>query len=206
MSTFLGIPKRHAAQEESPLRGTLPFPKAARKELANDQLRRNLAHATSVIRSKRAQVVDEMPDWEELRDAGAATKTQVMANLPALLEQFEANVTARGGVVHWATDAQEANRIVTELVRAQGVDEVIKVKSMATQEIGLNEYLEDNGIASGVGSALLAACADAGLPVRARRLGIPTEFLAHATRAELLEQLGLTSQGCADAARAVLTG
>ncbi len=148
MSTFLGIPKRHAAQEESPLRGTLPFPKAARKELANDQLRRNLAHATSVIRSKRAQVVDEMPDWEALRDAGAATKTQVMSNLPALLEQFEANVTARGGIVHWATDADEANRIVTDLVRAQGVDEVIKVKSMATQEIGLNEYLEDNGIAA----------------------------------------------------------
>ena len=148
MSTFLGIPKRHAAQEESPLRGTLPFPKAARKELANDQLRRNLAHATSVIRTKRALVVDEMSDWEELRDAGAAIKTQVMSNLPALLEQFEANVTARGAVVHWATDAQEANRIVTELVRAQGVDEVIKVKSMATQEIGLNEYLEDNGIAA----------------------------------------------------------
>jgi L-lactate dehydrogenase complex protein LldF len=148
MSTFLGIPRRHAAQEESPLRGALPFPKAARRELANDQLRRNLAHATSVIRSKRALVVDEMPDWEALRDAGAATKTQVMSNLPALLEQFEANVTARGGVVHWATDAQEANRIVTELVRAQGVDEVIKVKSMATQEIGLNEYLEDNGIAA----------------------------------------------------------
>ncbi len=148
MSTFLGIPRRHAAQEESPLRGALPFPKAARRELANDQLRRNLAHATSVIRSKRALVVDEMPDWEALRDAGAATKTQVMSNLPALLEQFEANVTARGGVVHWATDAEEANRIVTELVRAQGVDEVIKVKSMATQEIGLNEYLEDNGIAA----------------------------------------------------------
>jgi L-lactate dehydrogenase complex protein LldF len=148
VSTFLGIPRRHAQQEESPLRGSLPFPKAARRELANGQLRRNLAHATSVIRSKRAQVVDEMPDWEQLRDAGAATKTQVMANLPALLEQFEANVTARGGVVHWATDAQEANRIVTDLVRAQGVDEVIKVKSMATQEIGLNEYLEDNGIAA----------------------------------------------------------
>ena len=148
MSTFLGIPRKHPAQQESPLRGTLPFPKAARQELANDQLRRNLAHATSVIRTKRAQVVDEMPDWEALRDAGAATKTQVMANLPALLEQFEANVTARGGIVHWATDAEEANRIVTELVRAQGVDEVIKVKSMATQEIGLNEYLEDNGIAA----------------------------------------------------------
>src|SRR5689334_484992 len=128
MSTFLGIPRKHAAQEESPLRGTLPFPKAARRELANDQLRRNLAHATSVIRSKRAQVVDEMPDWEALRDAVAATKTQVMSNLPALLEQFEANVTARGGIVHWATDADEATRSATEPARAKGVEEVIKAK------------------------------------------------------------------------------
>ena len=71
-----------------------------------------------------------------------------MARLPELLEQFEANVIAHGGVVHWATDAEEANRIVTDLVRAQGVDEVIKVKSMATQEIGLNEYLEERGIAA----------------------------------------------------------
>jgi L-lactate dehydrogenase complex protein LldF len=149
MTTFLGIPRRaHHEEPESPLRGTLPFPKAARKALANDQLRRNLAHATSVIRAKRALVVDEMPDWEALRDTGSAVKTQVMAALPELLEQFEANVIAHGGVVHWASDAAEANRIVTDLVRAQGVDEVIKVKSMATQEIGLNEYLEDNGIAA----------------------------------------------------------
>jgi L-lactate dehydrogenase complex protein LldF len=149
MTTFLGIPRRtHHDDEESPLRGTLPFPKAARKALANDQLRRNLAHATSVIRAKRAQVVDEMPDWEALRDPGSAVKTDVMARLPELLEQFEANVIAHGGVVHWAQDAQEANRIVTDLVRAQDVDEVIKVKSMATQEIGLNEYLEERGIAA----------------------------------------------------------
>jgi len=149
MTTFLGLPRRaHHDDEESPLRGTLPFPKAARKALADDQLRRNLAHATSVIRAKRARVVDEMPDWEALRDTGSAVKTQVMARMPELLEQFEANVIARGGVVHWATDALEANQVVTELVRAQGVDEVIKVKSMATQEIGLNEYLEDNGIAA----------------------------------------------------------
>jgi L-lactate dehydrogenase complex protein LldF len=148
MTTFLGLPKRTAQEQESPLRGTLPFPKAARKALANDQLRRNLAHATSVIRTKRAQVVDEMPDWEALRDAGSAIKADVMARMPELLEQLEANVTARGGVVHWAADAEEANRIVTELVKATGATEVVKVKSMATQEIGLNEYLEERGIAA----------------------------------------------------------
>lgn len=69
-----------------------------------------------------------------------------MARLPELLEQFEAAVIVRGGQVHWAADANEANAIVTELVKATGSDEVIKVKSMATQEIGLNEHLEAHGI------------------------------------------------------------
>jgi L-lactate dehydrogenase complex protein LldF len=57
-------------------------------------------------------------------------------------------VSDRGGVVHWARDANEANRIVIDLVRGKGVDEVVKVKSMATQEIGLNEALEAVGIAA----------------------------------------------------------
>ncbi|HEY4993592.1 MAG TPA: LutB/LldF family L-lactate oxidation iron-sulfur protein [Nakamurella sp.] len=149
MSTFLGVPRRRGdAPPESPLRGTQPFPKAAKKELGNRQLRRNLAHATSTIRAKRALVVDEMPDWEALRDTGSAIKTDVLARLPELLEELEANVTARGGVVHWAVDAAEANQIVTDLVRATGATEVVKVKSMATQEIGLNEYLEERGIAA----------------------------------------------------------
>ncbi len=148
-STFLGVPiRRSKDQPESPLRGPESFPKAAKKELANGQLRRNLAHATSTIQAKRALVVGEMPDWEALRDTGSAIKTDVMARLPQLLEQLEANVTARGGVVHWAVDAEEANRIVTQLVRATGSTEVLKVKSMATQEIGLNEYLEERGIAA----------------------------------------------------------
>ena len=69
-----------------------------------------------------------------------------MAHLDDYLMQFEAAFTARGGVVHWARDADEANRIVTDLVRATGETEVVKVKSMATQEIGLNEALESAGI------------------------------------------------------------
>lgn len=147
MSTFLGIPVRRSAPPTSPLRGADKFPAAARRELGNQQLRANLAHATSAIRAKRAQVVDEVQDWEALRDAGSAIKTDVMARLPELLEQFEAAVTGRGGVVHWAVDADEANRIVTDLIRATGADEVVKVKSMVTQEIGMNEHLQAHGIA-----------------------------------------------------------
>ncbi|MGB8405337.1 MAG: LutB/LldF family L-lactate oxidation iron-sulfur protein [Mycobacterium sp.] len=128
------------------LRGEQKFPEAAAVALGNAQLRRNIGHATHTIRVKRAAAVAECSDWEELRAAGSAIKQDVLARLPELLEQLERNVVAHGGTVHWARDADEANRIVAELVRATGSDEVVKVKSMATQEIGLNEYLEAQGI------------------------------------------------------------
>ncbi|MEO6503560.1 MAG: LutB/LldF family L-lactate oxidation iron-sulfur protein [Jatrophihabitantaceae bacterium] len=128
------------------LRGDESFPDAAETALADGQLRRNLANATSHIRAKRAAVVAEVQDWQELRAAAAAIKDDVLAHLDSYLLQLEARVTERGGVVHWARDATEANRIVTELVAATGAREVVKVKSMATQEIGLNQALEDAGI------------------------------------------------------------
>lgn len=130
------------------LRGDQAFPTAARAALANTQLRRNIGHATTTIRAKRAAAVAECADWEELRAAGSAIKQDVLARLPELLEQFERNVTARGGTVHWARDGDEANRLVAELIRETGSHEVVKVKSMATQEIGLNEHLEAEGIAA----------------------------------------------------------
>src|SRR5918998_5047289 len=143
---FLGMPT--APPGVGHLRGRLPFPEAARTALGDAQLRRNLGKATETIRAKRAAVVSELPDWAELRTAGAAIKDQVLANLDGYLVQLEEQVTARGGVVHWARDAAEANRIVTDLVRATGAGEVVKVKSMATQEIGLNEALAEAGIAA----------------------------------------------------------
>jgi L-lactate dehydrogenase complex protein LldF len=143
---FLGMPT--APEGVGHLRGRRPFPEAARATLGDAQLRRNLAKATGTIRAKRAQVVGELPDWAELRAAGAALKDQVLANLDDYLVQLEEQVTARGGVVHWAGDATEANRIVAGLVEAAGAPEVVKVKSMATQEIGLNEALAAAGIAA----------------------------------------------------------
>ncbi|MFI5938373.1 LutB/LldF family L-lactate oxidation iron-sulfur protein [Actinoplanes sp. NPDC051494] len=145
--TFLGMPAT-APRGVGNLRGDEPFPAAAHKALQDTQLRRNLGHATTTIRRKSGSVISELPDWQELRSAGSALKANTMARLPELLLQLEEKVTAAGGVVHWAADANEANTIVTELVRATGHDRVIKVKSMATQEIGLNEALEAAGIAA----------------------------------------------------------
>ena len=142
MTTFLGSPGI------GNIRGEESFPKAAKRALQDTQMRRNVGAATKTIREKRLGAVAECDDWEELRLAGSALKTDVMSRLPELLQQLEANVTARGGVVHWARDADEANRIITDLVKATSSDEVVKVKSMATQETGLNEYLEAEGIAA----------------------------------------------------------
>lgn len=128
--------------------GVPAFPKAARPALANAQLRDNLRHATHTIRDKRAATVGEVPDWEQLRRAGEAIKNDVLACLDKYLEQLEAAVTERGGVVHWARDAAEANEIVLRLARAAGASEVVKVKSMATAEIGLNDALEAGGVSA----------------------------------------------------------
>ncbi|MEU9005622.1 LUD domain-containing protein, partial [Streptomyces sp. NPDC048551] len=125
-----------------------PFPAAAREAVQNQVLRANLRHATHTIRDKRARAVAELEDWDRLRAAGKAVKDHTLRHLDRYLVQLEAAVTAAGGTVHWAADAEEANRVVTELVLATGEREVVKVKSMATQEIGLNEALEAAGIAA----------------------------------------------------------
>ena len=124
------------------------FEQAAKRSLMDTQLRRNLGKATSTIRGKRAEVVEELPDWEALREAGEAVKAKVLANLDGYLEELEASVTRAGGRVHWARDAAEANRLVTELVKAQGASEVIKVKSLTTDELGLNASLRAAGISA----------------------------------------------------------
>ena len=122
------------------------FPQAARHELANTQLRANLRRATDTIRDKRARVVAEVPDWEELREAGRAIKADVLARLDEYLVQFEAAVQAAGGHVHWARDAAEANAVVAGVARAHGVREVLKMKSLTTDEIELNEALAAHGV------------------------------------------------------------
>jgi L-lactate dehydrogenase complex protein LldF len=122
------------------------FPDAARRDLADAQLRANLRNATDTIQAKRAGVVAELPDWEELREAGRGIKADVLANLERYLTEFETAVTAAGGTVHWARDAAEANAVVVEVARAHGADEVVKVKSLTTDEIELNDALAAEGI------------------------------------------------------------
>ncbi len=122
------------------------FPEAAKSALRNTQLRHNVRHATDVIRGKRSKVVGEMPDWEELRESGRQIKDHTLRHLDFYLTQFEQNCMRAGGVVHWARDAGEANQIITGLIKKHGGTEVIKVKTMTSDEINLNTALEAAGI------------------------------------------------------------
>lgn len=144
--TFLGIPRR--TPDAAGSADAVGFPAAAHEALADTQLRRNLHRATTTIRAKRLAVTEEVPDWEELREAGRAIKERTLRHLDTHLERLEREVTARGGHVHWARDADEACRLVAGITHAAGADEVVKVKSMATEEIGLNDALAADGISA----------------------------------------------------------
>lgn len=123
-----------------------PFPQAALHVLRNTQLRKNVAHATDVIQAKRAKLVAEKKDWQELRSSASAIRDHVLENLGMYLAQFEERCTAAGGIVHWASDADEARRIILDILREEKATDVIKIKTMTSAEIQLNPALEAAGI------------------------------------------------------------
>ena len=135
------------------VRRDAPVPAASSRSPHGRRSRTPSCAATSptrprTIRDKRARVVAEVENWEELRLAGAAIKDAALSSLDEQLVLLEERLTAAGATVRWARDAEEACAIVAEVAKAHGIDEVVKVKSMVTQEIGLNEALAAEGIAA----------------------------------------------------------
>jgi L-lactate dehydrogenase complex protein LldF len=98
------------------------------------------------VRSKRDRMAKSLPEWEDLRQLASQIKANVVANLPDYLEQFERQATALGAVVHWAADAKEHNEIIFQIVQQHQAKNVVKSKSMLTEECHLNPYLERRGI------------------------------------------------------------
>ncbi|HEX3944926.1 MAG TPA: lactate utilization protein B [Rhizomicrobium sp.] len=122
------------------------FRKAGRAALHDPSLRVALGRLKTHFALGRARAAERYGDWEHLREQGRAIRDYALAHLDALLEQFERNVMSRGGHVHWARDAKEAREIVLQILREAGTKSVIKGKSMVSEEIGLNPFLEANGI------------------------------------------------------------
>ena len=122
------------------------FPAAAREALADAQLRANLRGATQTIRARRAAAVAELPDFEGLREQARRVKDAALDRLDELLDEFQAAAEAAGARVHRAADAAAANDIVAGIARDHGVTELVKMKSLATDEIGLDAALAAAGV------------------------------------------------------------
>ncbi len=125
---------------------TLSFDQRVRAALEDRHLRSALQRATGQFTLKRAQAFLELTDPQVLRDQARAVREYAIAHLPELLEQLEVEVTARGGVVHWAEDAAQARQIVLELIQARGARRIVKSKSMVSEEIELNHALQMAGL------------------------------------------------------------
>ncbi|MBN2369309.1 MAG: iron-sulfur cluster-binding protein, partial [Vicinamibacteria bacterium] len=102
--------------------------------------------ATRRFQESRELRVAEMPRWEELRQAASEIRLHTLTHLDVYLERLEQRILEAGGHVHWARDAASARAVVLDLARRHGVTSAVKVKSMATEEIGLNHALEQAGI------------------------------------------------------------
>lgn len=122
-----------------------PYDTRVRNALNNPHLRTALSRSTIRLSSQRVTALRAV-DGQRLRDQTRQMKEDVLRRLPDLLEQFEGNVTANGGTVHWARDAAEVNQIVLQIARQANVQKVVKAKSMATEEVHLNHALEEAGI------------------------------------------------------------
>ncbi len=116
------------------------------KGIHDDVMRRALGNGTSSFTTKREAALGTLPNPDDLRDQARLMRRHTIANLERYLAQFADSVERAGGVVHWALDAEQARQIVLDIAQQNGVQRIIKSKSMVTEEIHLNAALEANDL------------------------------------------------------------
>ncbi len=122
------------------------FKENAKGALADVQLQQALGNVRSGFIDKRKKAIDALPEFEALRDSAKAIKDHALENLDLYLEAYEAKVVASGGTVHWAETAEDARQIILGICRSVEARTVTKGKSMITEEIALNDFLEKNDV------------------------------------------------------------
>ena len=122
------------------------FKEQAASALHDQQLRRALLNMKPGFQDRRARTIAKLPEFEALRDQAKGIKNHTLENLAAYLERFERKAVENGAQVHWARTPEEARQAVLGICRSVGARLVTKGKSMATEEIGLNGFLEQNGL------------------------------------------------------------
>ena len=132
----------------APESGAIPFRPAAAAALKDAELRANFRRAMDGLMEKRGAALSDPAEWRPLRALGASIRARTLAKLPELLIRLEESCAKNGIQVHWAETAEEANGIVYGILKRRGATRVVKGKSMVSEEMRLNDYLEARGIES----------------------------------------------------------
>jgi len=122
------------------------FKANASKALKDVDLQTAMARLEVNFPSRRRAAVAGLPEFDALRDEAIGIKNHTLEHLDLYLERFEAKVLERGGHVHWCATPAQARETILSICRAQNAKSVTKGKSMVSEEIGLNDFLEENGI------------------------------------------------------------
>jgi L-lactate dehydrogenase complex protein LldF len=122
------------------------FKARSKAVLDNEGQRKNFRGAMDFLQAKRRSQFSDGDELQGLRNLGQAIRQYSLANLPRLLTQLEANLTANGVTVHWAENADDANAIALDIARRVNAKHIIKGKSMVSEEIGFNHAMEAAGI------------------------------------------------------------
>ncbi|MFT5722652.1 MAG: L-lactate dehydrogenase complex protein LldF [Motiliproteus sp.] len=122
------------------------FKDSAKIALKDVSLQKALGNLREGFPKKRALAVERLPEFETLRDQASELKDHIIENMDFYLEQFESKVIEQGGQVHWARDAEEARQMILGICKKADAKTVTKGKSMVSEEINLNDYLQENGV------------------------------------------------------------
>jgi L-lactate dehydrogenase complex protein LldF len=123
------------------------FHARAKAALDDPKLRKSFRGAMDFLQNKRSVQFPDPDELEQLRDLGEAVRKHALARLPELLVQLEQKLQSNGVQVHWAVDADEANAIMLKIAQSHQASRIIKGKSMASEEIEFNHFMEEHGIA-----------------------------------------------------------
>jgi L-lactate dehydrogenase complex protein LldF len=129
-----------------PIQAAKDFKARSKAVLDNEGQRKNFRGAMDFLQAKRRSQFSDDDELQGLRNLGQAIRQYSLANLPRLLTQLEANLTANGVTVHWAENADDANAIALDIARRVNARHIIKGKSMVSEEIGFNHAMEAAGI------------------------------------------------------------
>ena len=125
---------------------SLQFKTNVAKAIADEKLQKSLLTVKKGLVSNRLNAIKVVSDFESLREKAKQIKKHTLSHLDYYLEEFEKNFTKQGGHVHWARDANEARQIIVDICKQHNAKTVAKGKSMASEEIGINEALEEAGV------------------------------------------------------------